>query len=225
MQYNKMRVAVGLFVISLIVVIVTFLYFLLEEKGTFEERYDYYFYTNSANSFNIGMPLKFSGFSVGVIDKISLEDNGLVKMTFSVTQNNKKWIARDTSLLLKKPLIGSPHIEVHTKVGNTPIDEGSILEIRMSDDINDMITKLEPAVDNIINIIRVLENISKKLSSDDSDILQTFKNINKFSAKLARDDSILTSITGDAKSSKDFIDALSQTKNIIKDIRMLYSIR
>jgi len=221
MQYNRMRVAVGLFIISLFFGILTFLYLILEEKGTFEERFNYYFYTDSASSFHIGMPLKFSGFNIGVIDKISLEDKGVVKMTFSVSQTNKKWLSRDTTLLLKKPLIGASYIEVITKNSSGIIEDGKVFKFMMSDDINDMITKLKPAVDNIVNIIDNLDKISKRLASDDSDILQTLKNINKFSEKLLSDNSLLTTIIGDDKPTKDIIDTVRDIKNIIEDIKKI----
>jgi len=83
-----MKFAVGIFVITLIVVISTFLYLLLEEKGTFDKRYSFNFDTESASSFNVGMPLKYSGFNIGTIDKISLKDDGTVHMVFSVNEDN-----------------------------------------------------------------------------------------------------------------------------------------
>ena len=214
-----MKIAVGLFVITLVLVIATFLYLILEEKGTFNKRYNYHFYTNSANSFTIGMPLKFSGFNIGVIDDISLENDGNVHMIFSVSDENTKWIAEGTTLMIRKPLIGSAHIEVHSSVGKKPLKEDSVLTILMSDDINDMITKLEPAVENIIKIISSIEVITTQLASKDSDMMQTLSNINKFSAKLANNDSLLTSVTGDKDSTDSLITSLHQTTLIMQDIK------
>jgi len=140
-----MRLAVGLFVLILLSAIFTFLYLLLDEKGTFDKRYSYGFNTDSASSFNVGMPLKYSGFNIGVIDKISLQDDGTVHMIFSVDENNRKWVTKESVLMLKKPLIGSPHIELYSAIDNELLDENSDLTMLLSDDINDMVSKLEPA--------------------------------------------------------------------------------
>ena len=92
MQYNKIKFAVGLFTIMFFVVTSAYVYLLLAEKGLFDKRYNYNFNTQSAKDFSVGMPLKFSGFNIGVIDNISLKDDGTVSIVFSVNEENKKWL-------------------------------------------------------------------------------------------------------------------------------------
>jgi ABC-type transporter Mla subunit MlaD len=221
MHYNKMKLAVGLFVITLTVVLITLLYLLLQEKGTFDKRFTYYFNTPSANSFNVGMPLKFSGFEIGVIDKISLRDDGSVHMAFSVTQENQKWINESTILTLKKPLIGSAHIEISSGLKHTILAAGSTLKILINDDINGMVSKLEPVIDKMTHIIENIDKITTYLAKDDSDLMQTVVNINKFSKKLADDRSLLTSFTGDKESTKVLIHSLKQSDALVSDMRKI----
>ena len=214
-----MKLAVGLFVITLSIVLSTLLYLLLQEKGTFDKRYTYYFNTPSANSFTVGMPLKFSGFEIGVIDKISLRDDGSVHMAFSVTQENQKWINESTILTIKKPLIGSAHIEVSSGLKHSVLAPGSTLKILISDDINGMISKLEPVVDKMTHIIDNIDKITSYLAQDDSDLMQTVVNINTFTKKLANDRSLLTSITGDKESTEVLIHSLKQSDALVSDMR------
>jgi len=223
MQYNKMKFAVGAFVLVLIATIVASLFFLIKEKGTFEKRYSYHFNTDSASSFNVGMPLKLSGFNIGVIDNIELNDDGTVFMTFSVDSKNRKWVAQGSVLMIKKPLIGSPFIEFYSAIGNDVLDEGSTLSILMSDDINDMISKLEPVVNRIINIINSVDKITSNISKDDSALMMSLKNIEKFSANLAESDSLMTALTGDEKSTQNFINSLEQTLDILKEANNITS--
>lgn len=217
MQYNKMRFTVGIFVLTLFIIIFISLYYLLEEKGTFDKRYNYHFSTESAASFNVGMPLKFSGFTIGVIDDIALKDDGTVFMTFSVSEQNRKWISKESTLMIKKPLIGSAHIEVFSVVGNEVLREDSTLMILISDDINDMISKLEPAVNKIINIIDSVEKITANISKDNSDLMLSIKNIEKFTHNLAENDSLLTTLTGDENSTKSLIKTLDNSAKMMKE--------
>ena len=203
MSYDKMKIAVGIFILIFFITSSTFLYFILKEKGTFDKRYSYNFTTDSANSFIVGMPIKFSGFKIGVIDNISLSNNGSVSMKFSVNENNRKWISEDSVLLVRKPLIGSAHIEVYPVLGNPPLEIDSTLTLIMSDDINDMISKLEPAVNKIINIIDNIDSITNKLSSDNS---------------------LLTSITGDISASQNLVKLLNTMNKIIEDIHKVSSL-
>lgn len=221
MSYNRMRFAVGLFVIILSVAILFFIFAVLKQKGTFEKRYSYHFTTKSASSFSVGMPLKFSGFKIGVIDDISLTNDGSVFMTFSVTKENQKWISQNSVLIIKKPLIGSPHIEVHSAIGNPPLKPGSSLEILISDDINDMIARLEPTVQRIINIIDSLDSIASRVAKEDSDLFLTLKNIRIFSEKLSKNDSLLTTITGEQTSTKSLVSTLDSTAKTMQEIHQI----
>lgn len=218
MPYSRMKLAVGIFVLMLFATVFFSLFLLLQEKGTFEKRYSYHFSTQSASSFNVGMPLKISGFNIGVIDNIALNDDGTVYMTFSVGEANKKWLRKDSVLVLNKPLIGSPHIELYSAIGNDSLEQGESLKIMLSDDINDMISKLEPAVNKIINIIDSIDSITSYIARDDSELIQILKNIEQLTFNLANSKSLLTTITGDSKSTQSLINSLNETAKIMKDI-------
>jgi phospholipid/cholesterol/gamma-HCH transport system substrate-binding protein len=221
MQYSKMKLAVGIFVITLFITITTFLYLVLEDKGTFNKRYNYHFTTDSASFFSVGMPLKFSGFDIGVIDNISLNDDGTVFMTFSVDETNRRWITDGSVLMIIKPLIGSAHIEVYSAIDNDVLEAGTELQMLQNDDINDMISKLEPAIDRILSIINNIDSITSDIARDDSNLKLTMKNIKNFTAKLLNSDSILSSITGDKASTQSIINSLNKTTEIMKELHTI----
>jgi len=216
-----MKIAVGLFVLVVFISISFFIYLVLEEKGTFDKRYEFFFNTYSAASFKIGMPLKYSGFNIGVIDKIYLKDDGNVQMRFSVTEDNRKWITKDSVLMIKKPLIGSAHIILYSAIDNDYLESGSTLTLLLSDDIDDMIEKLQPAVDRMISIINNVDNLTLALSKNDSDLMLILKNAKIFTENLANDDSLLTSLTGSKKSTNDFKNALDSLSLIMKDVQTI----
>ncbi len=221
MAYNKMRLVVGVFVIMIALLTAGFIYMLLEEKGTFDKRYSFYFQTDSASSFNVGTPLKYSGFDIGTIDAMQLNDDGTVKVKFSVAQNNRKWITKDSVLMIIKPLLGASHIVLYSAIDNELLAPNSALTLLMSDDINDMITKLQPAVEKIINIINNIDKITLAISKDDSDLAMTLKHANEFSNKLAKNDSLLTSLTGSKSSTQDFIASLNSLEKMMQNIEKI----
>ncbi len=221
MTYDKMRLTVGFFVIIITILMGMFMYILLEEKGAFHQRYTFHFQTDSATSFKVGMPLKYSGFEIGVIDSMALNDDGTVRMSFSVDEDNRKWITEDSVLMITKPLIGSAHIVLYSAIDNALLKPGESLTLLMSDDINDMIVKLQPAVDKIISIINNIDNITFAISQKDSDMMMMLKNAKDFTAKLAQEDSLLTSITGSKTSTDDFIDSLASLDKMMKNLEHL----
>jgi len=200
LQYSKIKIIVGIFVLTAFISILSFLYLIIEQKGTFDERYSYKFNTTTAESFHVGMPLKFSGFSIGVIDLIELRPNGSVDMKFSVPSKNKKWITEGSVLMMKKPLIGSAHIELYSAFGNKELEDGEELMLVMSDDINDIIDKLHPLIDRVVSIVNNIDNITKRFSEDDS---------------------LLTSLTGDKQTTVDVQLALKNLADMMSDIRYI----
>lgn len=218
MHYEKMKLAVGIFVIVLVLSLSAFTLFLLDAKGVFEKQYRYYFITQSAASFSIGMPLKFSGFAIGHIDDIKLEDDGEVLIHFAVTNENRKWINPYTYLMLKKPLLGSAHIEVYATSEVNYLDVESRLPIVTTDDINDLVTKFEPVVDRLLNIIENVETMTNALSSDNSSFNKTIKNLELFSEKLAKNDALLTTVTGDKKTTQNMINSVNELNEILQNI-------
>jgi len=221
MQYSKMKLAVGIFVIALFITVATFLYLVLENKGTFNKRYNYHFTTDSATFFSIGMPLKFSGFNIGVIDDISLNDDGTVFMTFSVDEHNRRWMTEGTVLMTIKPLIGSAYIEVYSAIDNEILAANTELMMLQNNDINDMISKLEPAIDKIISIINNIDSITSDIAKDDSNLKQTMLNIKIFTDKLSSSDSLLSSITGDKESTQSLVASLNKTTEIMQELHTI----
>ena len=221
MQYRHMKLAVGLFVIIFTVLFSLFVSVILEKKGVFEEKLSFNFYTESAESFHIGMALRFSGFEIGSISDISLTEDGQVHVVFEVKQSNRKWICEDTLLMLDKPLIGSPTIDVLSSLGYPPLAQGSTLNIIVRDDINDIVTNFEPLVEELQSIVTSVNIIAAKFSAEDSDLFVTMHNMRRFSENLNSNEALLTTITGDEESTELFKTALTDTASAIKQVNAL----
>jgi ABC-type transporter Mla subunit MlaD len=222
-MYENMKFKVGLFLTLFIVIMGYFSYFFLDKKGVFNKRHIYYTQINSANGINIGMPIKFSGFSIGKIDAIELNEDGTVTLTLSVDEHYKKLILQQSVLVLQKPLIGSSIIELYRSASTQELEEGGFIEMIISDDINDTIARFNPVVEKLINIVANIEDITKKIASDDSDLSKTLKNLERFSSKMANDDSLLTTITGDEKTAKTLVKALEHLNQTLENVNQLSS--
>jgi len=221
MRYDKIKFTVGIFVILFFILLFLSVFLLLKEKGMFEDRYTYNFKTYTAEHFSIGMPLKFSGFDIGTIDNISLNDDGSVDMTFSVGEGDKKWLSEGSVLMMMKPLIGTPYVELFSSIGTPLLQANSSITILSNDSINDLIVSLKPIVEKSINILTSIDKITTHLASEDSELKEILQNINKLTKKLADENSLLTSITGDDKSTKNIVASLNETGKIINDIKSI----
>ena len=214
-----MKLYVGTFVIALVLSTTIFGYLFLDKKGFFNQKFNYTMQTYSAASFHVGMPINFSGFNIGAISEILLEDDGLVTLHFSVDEAYQKWITDNSIMMLQKPLIGSAHLELHSSFGDQPLEENSLITLIITDDINSMVSRLEPAVDDMISIVANVESLTNQLIADDSPLLQTVKNVEKFTSKLATDDSLITTVTGDKTAAPSIVASLRSVEAILENIQ------
>lgn len=222
MQYREMKRSVAIAVLSLIFLILGFAVFIIKEKGYFEPNYTYYFIVNDASSIKRGTPLNYSGFTIGVIKKIELLDSGQAQMSFELNEKNRRWIRNNTVLTIKRPLIGTSYIEISRIDPNIALLEpNSFVMVDMSNDINDIIERLEPVVNKATTILDNIEKITSYLASKDSALFKSIENLNQITHKIAQNDSLLTSLTGDRNATQNIIASLDHLNEILRNVETI----
>ncbi|MDX1295091.1 MAG: MlaD family protein [Sulfurimonadaceae bacterium] len=221
MPYHRMKLAVGVFVIALSALFFVLIYVILEKKGVFEETLSFNFNTESAEALYIGMPIRYSGFEIGNINNIELTERGTVHVLFDIKKEHAKWIRMNTLLRLEKPLIGSPTIDVLTSLEHPELIPGSTLKMVVQDDINDIITKIEPVINDLQNIVVSVNQMTEKLASEEGNLFMTLENLKSYSDQLVEDDALLTTLTGDANSTESLKATLAETEATVKEINTM----
>lgn len=221
MDYKKVRLYVGSLVIIFFTALIILGYLFLEKKGVFNKNYHYYTYSKNAMVFKTGMAIKYSGYSIGMISNINLENTGKVKMIISIDEHYKSFITVGSKLVLTKPLFGLPYIEFKKSSSKKLLHENSEIKMVITDDINDMITRLQPIAQRLINIVQNLETITGRIASNNSPLTKSLANLEKFTLKLVEDDSLLTTITGDTQVAKKLVTSLNSLDKTFKNIESI----
>ncbi len=219
MSYNKMKIAVGIFTFFTTILLVVAIFFILKYKGVFEKSYNYAFYANSAENFDIGTPIKYSGFQIGYINKINFTYDGKVFVHFLVKKKNTKWINRRAYLLLRKPLIGGATISLIANANYPVISPNAILSYEVQDDIDSLILELKPVLQNVKNVIANIDKLTNELSNKDGSLMKTLGNIQKVTAKFANNKSMLDAVIGEKKSTKNITQSIESLKEIMHEVQ------
>lgn len=160
----KREVKVGLFIVCTTIIICLALLYLANEKGFFARNYTFTLSSQSGDGFTEGMPVEFSGFTIGKVQKLELNDKGIVLIKIKVPQKHLKWIKIDSTFTLYRPLIGAARIIVTTdNLKSAALPEDKIPEVLVVNDINDSIEKVQPLLDKITQIAENLERVSAKV--------------------------------------------------------------
>jgi phospholipid/cholesterol/gamma-HCH transport system substrate-binding protein len=216
---------VGLFIICTTIFVILALLYLASQKGFFANTYTFTLSSKSGDGFTDGMPVVFSGFNIGKVSELELNEKGIVLIKIKIPQRHVKWIKADSSFILYRPLIGAARIVVTTNnLSSPPMPPHKIAEVEIVNDINDIIKIVQPMIEKITKIADNLERISEKVDkmADKTDeqiygkegtLPQVNKILKNIINKLEKLDATVDNIN---KISKD-------TSEGMKDFRMLRS--
>ncbi len=155
---------VGLFIICTTVIIFLALLYLANEKGFFSTVRTFTLSSKSGEGFTEGMPVVFSGFNIGKVYALELNDKGIVLIKIKIPQRHVKWIREDSTFTLYRPLIGASRIIIATdNLTSKPMPNNKIPEVAIVNDINDAIEKVQPLLEKITQIAENLERLSRKV--------------------------------------------------------------
>jgi phospholipid/cholesterol/gamma-HCH transport system substrate-binding protein len=207
---------VGLFIVSTTIIVLAALLYLANEKGIFAKVYTFTLSSKSGDGFTEGMPVVFSGFNIGKVSTLELNDKGIVLIKIKIPQRHVKWIKTDSAFILYRPLIGAARIVVMTNnLNSPPLPEGMIVVVETVNDINDAIKKVQPLLEKVMQIAENLERLSSNLANPDGELSRILGNAQKITATLSTKKSILEMAIADEESVKSLHEALKKIKDIV----------
>jgi phospholipid/cholesterol/gamma-HCH transport system substrate-binding protein len=202
---KKTEFKVGLFVIITSILIIVAVGYLAYSKGFFTREYIYTLSSKTGEDISEGMPVLFSGFKIGKVETVELNDQGLLLIKIRVPEQHTKWIRSISTFSLYKPLIGSSRLIVTTENLNSPeLSTKTIPEITIINDINETIKKGQPTLVKLDKIVT---------------------NIEKITANLAKKETLIEMAVGTPESAKSVDASLKKIKDIlVKTDEQLYGV-
>jgi phospholipid/cholesterol/gamma-HCH transport system substrate-binding protein len=166
------------------------------KKGAFTPKSPIYFVADSGQELSEGMPVKFSGFKIGKLSTLTLDEQGHVQVEVSIETKYLGLIRQDAVMSLKKEgVIGDGVLDISRGSEDKPIllAGGKVRFERANG--------LEQAVVDLKNrITPILDDVHLMLSAPNGDVRQTLKNLHQFTADFngtrQRLDQVLDSVDG-----------------------------
>ena len=210
---------VGLFIGCTAIIIVLALLYLAAGKGVFENMHTFTLSSKSGDGFTEGMPVVFSGFNIGKVQALELNDKGIVLIKIKIPDRHVKWIRSDSAFILYRPLIGSARIVVNTtNLSSPPLDEKKIPEVIIVNDINGAIARIEPALERVTQIADNVERLTSNLSDPKGDLHRILSNAEKITTNLASKKSLVEMVVSDEESIKALNESLKKLKDITTNV-------
>ena len=212
-RFRHLEWKIGLFIaIALAGVAVTVVLFGLQ-KDLFTKKFNLHFTADRGTGFVKGMPVKLSGFRIGRITSLALNDQAMVEITAEIGSKYSKWIRSDSTVkLVKEGLVGDNIVEVSVGSSEKP-------ELKENDTIIYVKTKgLDELADEIADkvkpVLSEVRDIISYINSPDGDLKRSIRNLEQLTRNLDdtrqhADDLLITANT--------HIDRLSSRATLLLD--------
>lgn len=182
-RFRHLEWKIGLFIaIALAGIAVAVVLFGLQ-KDFFSKKYNLHFTVDRGTGFAKGMPVKLSGFRIGRVTAIALNDQAMVDISTEIDSKYSKWIRSDSTVkLIKEGLVGDNIIEVSVGSLEKPAlkDSDAIIYVKTKalDELADEIAdKVKPVLAEISDIISYINN-------PDGDLKRSIHNLEQLTRNL-----------------------------------------
>lgn len=182
-RFVFLKSKIFLFISIALIGTIIILFFIAKQKGIFTKTEYFYFKTNKATGLYNGMPVKVSGFKIGRLQEMKLENDGTVRVILSIEQSHTKWFREGSvALLTKEGFIGESYIEILPGSGQ-PLKPGQSIKFFRQAGFEEIAAELKTEISEILSGIRETVNY---INNPEGNIRKSIENIEKISENLIK---------------------------------------
>jgi phospholipid/cholesterol/gamma-HCH transport system substrate-binding protein len=130
-----------------------FVLYVMYARGVFEPTQRLTLVVENAEGASVGMDLTFSGFPVGRVQRISLEDDGKARIEVVVPRKDARWLRATSIFTLERSFVGGSKIRVFTSnLQDLPLEDGAVRPVLRGDTTEEfprMIAALKNTLENV----------------------------------------------------------------------------
>lgn len=169
------------------------------QKDFFTKKYNLHFTVDRGTGFTKGMSVKLSGFRIGRVTSIALNEQAMVDVSVEIDNKYRTWIRSDSTVkLIKEGLVGDNIVDVSVGSPENP-------ELKNSDAIMYIKTKgLDELADEIAQKVKPvlieIRDIIGYINDPNGDLKKSVRNVEQLTRNLEvtrqKTDTLLASTTG-----------------------------
>jgi phospholipid/cholesterol/gamma-HCH transport system substrate-binding protein len=183
-RFKNLEKKVGIFILLALIGVVGVVFFIVIENDLFTSTFDLRLTAPKGTGFSQGMPIKLSGFRIGRVKSITLNDSAAVDVLLQIDKKYKKWMRKDSvARLIKEGMIGDYIIEISSGTLPELIPENGLITLGKSKAFDEIADEIAEKVKPVLMDIR---DIISYVNSEDGDVKKTLRNINAFTGKMEK---------------------------------------
>jgi phospholipid/cholesterol/gamma-HCH transport system substrate-binding protein len=211
-RVKYLGVKVGVVLALIPVIAIGLLLYSLYARGVFDRTQALTLIASDAEGVVIGMPIMFSGFPIGQVANMALDEMGRVRIGVNIKVKDARWLRTSSVFSLEKQILGGAKIRVvSAKLQDPELPAGSERQLVSKDaaqDIPQVIARANSILQNIDEIIR-----------PDSSFNQTLANLKSVTERMAGEYGVLAGVTGSPEQAKKVLDTVDSVNALLASLK------
>lgn len=188
--------------------------FILRARGYFDPKQQLVLVADNAEGVVAGMDLTFSGFPIGTVQKVSLGEQGNVRIEIDVVEKDAKWLRTSSVFTLIKPIFGAAQLRAYSGVlTDPPLPDGAERPV-LRGDFNEEVGRVIGAAKD------VLDNLNQ-ITAQNSELNRAMVNLQAFTQKLQGSKGALHAIFGNEQDAQKLVAAVERANAAMAQIQRL----
>ena len=211
-RVKHLGLKVGVILTLIPVMAIGLLLYSLYARGVFDRTQALTLLAADAEGVAVGMPIMFSGFPIGQVSSMALDERGRVRIEVRIKVKDARWLRTSSEFSLEKQILGGAKIRaVSPKMQDPPLPAGSERPLTGKDsaqDIPQLIARANSILQNIDEIIR-----------PDSSFNQALANLKLVTERMAGEYGVLAGVTGSPERAKKVIDTVDSVHALLASLK------
>ena len=211
-RIKHLGVKVGAVLTLIPVIAIGLLLYSLYARGVFERTQALTLVASDAEGVVVGMPIMFSGFPIGQVSSMALDELGHVRIEVRIREKDARWLRISSVFSLEKQILGGAKIRaMSAKMQDPPLVAGSERPLVAKDaaqDIPQVIARASSILQNVDEIIR-----------PDSSFNQTLANLKSVTERMAGEYGVLGGVTGGPEQAKKVLDTVDSVNALLASLK------
>lgn len=206
-MFKNLHLKVGLFVITVLVLATGFLFYVLNARGFFEQRFHLNLAAGSAEGISPGVPITFSGMPIGQVTGVTLNDGGGIVIHTEVSADGAKWLRTDSGFTLDKPIVGGAKIKVSSANLDSPkLPDNSTMLLLTSDPSQEIPVLIE----KVKTILANVEHVTRQ----DGELAATLANTKTITTRMTGKYGVLEGVLGSEENARPVANSLKNLESL-----------
>ncbi|MGE5638804.1 MAG: MlaD family protein [Clostridia bacterium] len=205
---RSIGVKVGMLLAFTIMLIAGFVAYVLYSRGVFEDTQRVRLIAENAEGIGIGTDLMFSGFPIGKVRNIRLQEDGKVRIAVRVRASEAKWLRTSSVFVIDVPLVGAAKLRVFSPDLSAPPLEDRAERPVLRGDTAQEIPRL------VATLRTVLDNVDQ-ITGPGGSLQASLANLRTATDRLAGKGGVLAATLGGEEEAKKVIVAIDRTNALL----------